>query len=236
MSRGPIRPARGDDLARRGELGSREFAACRDPRAGRVEPQDRRIGVEPPQPGICRAGVRIPRSNAQTAGSDEPTGVSVVVAGDDRHPGGVVQPVRQSAACAARNSAGRAVVVRSPVIRMWSALSCSTRLHQIGTSRQPEPASPDRQAGDAIPASRCSAAERVERVLPEMDVREVDDPQWLSLGGPVSRGRSGPIRRVTTASRSSRPGYRTSCGCRRRCRSRGGRRPRRRRRRPSSGR
>ncbi len=169
-----------------------------------------------------------------------------------------------SARRAARNSSGRAVVVRSPVIRMWSGSRPRTRSTSRGTpARRKRPARP--ASREAIPCSRLP----ISRSGLNSYCQKWMSERWTMRTDPASRyeclastrgredlGRASlpasrhtevarqeaspsqfrPHLRDALLSRSSPPGNRTRCACRRRSRSRGSRRPRRRRPPPSTGR
>ena len=75
------------------------------------------------------------------------------------------------------NSAGRAVVVRSPVIRMWSGSSESTRFDDLLNSLQPKlTRSLDQQRAHAQ-ESLVEQVKRIEGELPEVDVGDVNEPE-----------------------------------------------------------
>ncbi len=84
----------GEDFARAHELVTAKFSAGRDARASWVKPQDRRIRGEPAQPRIRSLGRKITEIVLKAAGVMGVEGVTVVVAGNDRHPSGVAQPIQ----------------------------------------------------------------------------------------------------------------------------------------------
>ena len=139
------------------------------PGAGRVESQDGRGRVEPSQPGKRETRGKLAEVSLETTAPMGPPGVSVVVSRDDRHPRRVVEPARQGRPRRpefVRQGRRRQVAGDQDVI----GLEPADMLHQPGDSAQVEPLRPTRQQGRHPHHPLAHQPERVERVLPEMDV------------------------------------------------------------------
>ena len=106
--------------------------------------------------GTSRTGRSAPKVASNCRVRTDPVGVSVVVAGDHGGPAGSLRR-SERASRASSNSAERAVVVRSPVIRTWSALRPADPLDHGGQPLQAELAWPGRPAGWRSRRPACSA-------------------------------------------------------------------------------